>query len=123
MKKQRPSGNSKKKKQLFSTSEHQAMFSRILRSKASVSVVIASLERQFHNEFPLLPLPLQLLLLTTMTYGTECPFGHFGSAVLAVSLVFGIGRDIAKTALRLSQHSSALPKTVVQYQSYSSYVF
>lgn len=120
MKKQRVSGNSKKK-QLYFTS--QAMFSHILRSRASVSVVVACLERQLHNEFPLFPLPLQLLLLSTMTYVTECPFGHFGSAVLAVSLIFGVGRDIAKTALRLCHHSSALAKTVLQYQSYSSYVF
>lgn len=123
MKKQRPSGNSKK---IYIYIPYFPIPNNVqphLEKQGLISVreVVACLERQFHNEFPLLPVPLQLLLLSTMTYGTECPFGIFGSAVLAVSLVSGVWREIAETASRLCQHSSAIAKTVVWYQSYSMF--
>lgn len=125
MKKQRPSGNSKKikNKKKFPYFPIPNNVQPHLEKQGLISVreVVACLERQFHNEFPLLPVPLQLLLLSTMTYGTECPFGIFGSAVLAVSLVSGVWREITETASRLRQHSSAIAKTVVWYQSYSMF--
>lgn len=71
------------------------IFSRILGSRASRRIVVASEDKCFpskkhthacaHTQTALLlPLPLLLLLIVTL-YHTEYPFGQFKSSVLAIS--------------------------------------
>ena len=71
--------------------------------------------------FPLHPFLLQHLLLSTVPCGMGYPFGHLGSAVLAVSspsflclpsLLTGVAAWEAEKSLALSVHSSATTENI-----------
>lgn len=74
-----------KLKDLFFTSQQQVMFSHYLGSRASVDVAFSSENKHLNNKYVFSPSFSYLLMMSTAAYEIEYPFGHFGSAILAVS--------------------------------------
>lgn len=74
-----------KLKDLFSTSQQQVMFSHYLGSRAFVDVAFSSESKHLNKKYVSSPSFSYLLTLSMAAYEIEYPFGHFGSAILAVS--------------------------------------
>lgn len=74
-----------KLKYLFSTSQQQVISSYYLESRASVDAAISSECKHLNNKHVPSPSFSYLLMLSMASYEIEYPFGHFRSAILAVS--------------------------------------